>query len=293
MKEVLIIVIFFVLLMGCGDSIERTTAMYDEIMLKEFVVSTKESEKENNALRLDSLLTIASADSVMFCKMIEYLEKPFGNPNSAYRDEPLFMKLLNAKMKSKWIDSSSKAKTRTRFFLLMQNRVGSVANDFVYTTAEDSKAVMYALKADYTLLYFYNPECEACKNMTDDLAKSEILNRSIDKRKTKVLAIYTDRDKMPWLHHLPELPATWVHGRDENEWLYKNSIYDLRAIPTVYLLDKDKKVLLKDCVDVREIEKAIVNEEQGSELEKKDDGPQTTDDRRTIRINRKSKKVRV
>jgi len=32
-------------------------------------------------------------------------------------------------------------------------------------------------------------------------------------------------------------------------------VYDLRAIPTVYLLDKDKKVLLKDCVDVMEIEK--------------------------------------
>jgi len=36
--------------------------------------------------------------------------------------------------------------------------------------------------------------------------------------------------------------------------LYKNSVYDLHAIPTVYLLDKEKKVLLKDAINVAEIE---------------------------------------
>jgi hypothetical protein len=167
------------------------------------------------------------------------------------------MKLLDAKMKSQWVDSSNKSKTRARFFLLMQNREGSLANDFVYSTAAGYRNTMYELKAEYTLLYFYNPECQACKNMTDALTKSEVVNRSINKRKTKVLAIYTDKDEKVWLSHLPGYPASWIHGRDENEYLYKNSVYDLRAIPTVYLLDKNKKVLLKGCVDVGEVEKVL------------------------------------
>lgn len=39
----------------------------------------------------------------------------------------------------------------------------------------------------------------------------------------------------------------------------RTMMYDLRAIPTVYLLAKDRKVLLKDCLSVREIEKHLLN----------------------------------
>jgi len=44
---------------------------------------------------------------------------------------------------------------------------------------------------------------------------------------------------------------------DENEYLYKNKIYDLRAVPTIYLLDKDKKVILKDCTSLLDLEAAL------------------------------------
>jgi hypothetical protein len=54
------------------------------------------------------------------------------------------------------------------------------------------------------------------------------------------------------------MPAEWIQGRDEYG-LYKNNVYDLRAIPSLYLLDKDKKVLLKDCTDLKEIEKSLKN----------------------------------
>jgi len=54
------------------------------------------------------------------------------------------------------------------------------------------------------------------------------------------------------------MPKNWIHGRDENEYLYKNKVYDLYAIPTIYLLDKNKKVILKDVLDVRVIERELM-----------------------------------
>ena len=38
----------------------------------------------------------------------------------------------------------------------------------------------------------------------------------------------------------------------------KEELYDLRAIPSLYLLDKDKKVLLKDCASVDMVETYLV-----------------------------------
>jgi hypothetical protein len=76
-----------------------------------------------------------------------------------------------------------------------------------------------------------------------------------------ILSIYTDQDEKLWLDHLNEFPPRWIQGRDNNEFLYKNKVYDLRAIPTIYLLDSDKKVLLKDVMSVLEIEEKLKKHE--------------------------------
>ena len=41
-------------------------------------------------------------------------------------------------------------------------------------------------------------------------------------------------------------PKEWINGYDKKLVIKEKNLYDLKAIPTLYLLDKDKKVLLKD-----------------------------------------------
>lgn len=231
--------------------------VYDEAALKDFVFATTDPDKEKSLLILDSILADAAHDSSVFYRTVDYLEKPFGKANSAYRNEDLYAEILQAKIKSEWIDSATKAKTREKLFVLMQNRPGSTANDFIYITPGGFKKKMYELKADFTILFFYNPECGACKDVKEAIFGSAVIKGKIKSKDLKVLAIYTDKSEKTWLDHLPEMPAEWLHGRDEDEFLYKNQVYELRVIPTVYLLDKDKKVVLKDCVDVKQIEKEL------------------------------------
>ena len=40
--------------------------------------------------------------------------------------------------------------------------------------------------------------------------------------------------------------AGWINSYESTVSLKNVEIYDLKAIPTLYLLDKDKKVVLKD-----------------------------------------------
>ena len=62
----------------------------------------------------------------------------------------------------------------------------------------------------------------------------------------KILAVYPDEDKEEWERHLPDFPKEWINGYDKKLVIKEKNLYDLKAIPTLYLLDKDKKVLLKD-----------------------------------------------
>lgn len=237
---------------------QEHNAVYDEAALKDLVFATANPDVSKSLRVLDSVLVDAARDSILFCKTVTFLEKPFGDPNSPHRNEDLYIGLLEAKMKSPWCDSVNKAKSLNELHLLMQNRPGSTANDLVYTTAAGFKKRLYDLKADYTMLYFYNPECDACKEMKAALINSTIINSAIKTQRLKILAVYIDLDEKIWLDHLNEMPKVWIHGRDEYEYLHKNKIYDLRAIPTLYLLDKDKKVLLKDCVDIGSVEERLV-----------------------------------
>jgi hypothetical protein len=61
-----------------------------------------------------------------------------------------------------------------------------------------------------------------------------------------VVNIYPDEDVQAWLDYLPNYPAEWVCGYDPDQLLNSNTVYWLRAIPSLYLLDEQKRVILKD-----------------------------------------------
>ena len=236
---------------------KQVKPVYDEAALKYFVMASTGPDKEKAARLVDSIIKDAANDSVVYKKTDAFLDKAFGHPNSIYRNQVLYSKLLKAEINSKWLGSNEKEKVKERLQLLQQNNIGNPAKDFTYITPIGYERRMYDIKAKFLLIYFNNPECNACKEMKQALSSSNIINQKLKTGALKILSIYTDKDEKLWLDYLSNYPEGWIQGRDEDENLYKNKVYDLNAIPTVYLLDKNKKVLLKDGVYVSEIEREL------------------------------------
>ena len=107
-------ILLFLFALGCmsDHKSQEQSAVYNEVALKEFVFATADPDKEKSLRVLDSVLANAAQDSTVFFQTIAFLEKPFGAPNSACRNEDLYSGLLQAKMKSEWIDSTTKTKIR-------------------------------------------------------------------------------------------------------------------------------------------------------------------------------------
>jgi hypothetical protein len=61
-----------------------------------------------------------------------------------------------------------------------------------------------------------------------------------------VLNIYIDEDIQAWRSYMPIYPEEWYNGFDPDFVLRSNEIYAVRAIPSLYLLDNEKRVILKD-----------------------------------------------
>lgn len=201
---------------------------------------------ETASSSLKQMMAKAAADSVMFSYFAGLYEKYLYDPNSPLRNETLYVNILESVLAAPVWDEVNKIRPAHLLELALKNKVGSPATDFTYTRANGEEGRLYGLKADYLLLFFYNPDCHACKELTDQLASSGLIKGWLQEKYLKILAVYPDEDLTAWKNHLSYMPTEWVNSYDKTLSIKNDEVYDLKAIPTLYLLDKAKKVILKD-----------------------------------------------
>ena len=139
-----------------------------------------------------------------------------------------------------------KVRPKARLELAQKNRIGTKAINFTYTLASGAQGSLYQLNADYLLLFINNPGCHACTETIEGLKQAPIISQLIKEKKLIVLSIYPDEELDDWRKHLNEFPKEWINGYDKKFTIKEKQLYDLKAIPTLYLLNKEKTVLLKD-----------------------------------------------
>ena len=192
------------------------------------------------------LLDFAEVDVVMYNYFYGEGERYLYDPNSPMRNDEFFIPFLEHLVSSSRVLESSKVRAKYQLALAYKNRVGEKALNFTYTLNSGQTGTLYGLSAKYTLLMFYNPDCRECQVTRSQLISSAVVTAAISSGKLKVLAIYPDENIETWKKYIEEIPSSWINGYDKSLSVRNQEIYDLKAIPTLYLLDKDKNVILKD-----------------------------------------------
>ena len=200
--------------------------------------------------RQDSLLTATEADSAQWQQLIGREERFLLDPNSLYRNEELYLPVAEHIVTAPY--STRQQRDRAEWMLpkLRLNRPGTPASDFEFLTPKGRRTSLYVLwnerKPQKTILFFSNPGCPNCKEITEMLSNSLRVQAMLDAGKLLVVNIYPDEDVQAWLDYLPNYPKDWICGHDPDQILRSDTRYWLRAIPSLYLLDEQKRVILKD-----------------------------------------------
>lgn len=201
----------------------------------------------------------ASASKKTFEWFVMAAREVLADPNSQWRDDELYMPVLRVRIASPFTDDDNRERLRYRLDILSQNRLGHKANNIRYTLFDGFEGTLYGIKAEFTLVFINNPGCEMCRTVREEICASDLLSRYIASCRLKVLAIYPDQDLDEWLRYRSEMPREWINGYDRECVMRSQGTYNLTAIPSLYLLDKDKTVLIKDGADISELERVIVN----------------------------------
>lgn len=187
-----------------------------------------------------------SNDPSGFSALCEILRTYLYDPNSPYRDEDLYLPVASGLSVSPLTDESMRASYAYEARVCAMNKVGDRAADFVFRNSRGKDTALHSVKAEMTLLFFSNPGCQACKEIIDILSNTVELKDMVSSGRLAVVSVYIDEELDKWREYLPHYPSQWYVGYDPTFSLRDNTLYSIRAIPSLYLLDSEKNVILKD-----------------------------------------------
>lgn len=202
------------------------------------------------------LLLASRAGNDMFKYLLGRFTDKYINPEIMGHDK-VFIFLFNeyfSKGDTTWLSARQKQYIFDRAYSLMANQIGEAAAPLNLTDTAGMKASMYAVNAPFTFLVFWDPNCGHCKEMIpriDSIYQHKWKNQGIG-----LYAVNVDEKVLDeWKkyinnHHL----SGWVHAyqpKEDKEADAKagranyRQLYDVFQTPTLYLLDKDKRIIGK------------------------------------------------
>ncbi|GHE39684.1 DUF5106 domain-containing protein [Sphingobacterium griseoflavum] len=232
------------------DDSNRQDPEKGEQALVDFISLFGQADNQTVSSAIKRMLAAARQSPKAYDFFVAQYEKYLYNPNSPMRNDAYYEPVLEFKLDSTQLDSMERIKTATLLRLLRQNKPGTRAADFSFQLATGESARLSELSFPLTVLFFYEPGCSHCEEAIAMLRAYEPLNRRIQQKTLGFLAVYPFGDKAAWKAYQQQIPDNWLQAFDERQEVVKKGKYDLKATPTIFLLDENKNVIRKD-VDVR------------------------------------------
>jgi thiol-disulfide isomerase/thioredoxin len=206
---------------------------------------------------IDYKLLLARTSPEMYKFLLNWFTDEYINPKYMGQDA-VFVHLYNkyhSKGVSSWLNKSQDSTITRRAFMLMSNLIGETAANLEFTDTLGKPKALYDVDAAYTVVVFWDPNCGHCK---DEIPRVDSMYRaSWQKKGVKIYAVLSEGEKLKseWLSFInAKKIGDWVHvyqtkaAADEETKSQRptfRQLYNVEVTPTLYLLDKDKRIIGK------------------------------------------------
>jgi thiol-disulfide isomerase/thioredoxin len=153
-----------------------------------------------------------------------------------------------------WLNEKQRKAITERAYMVMANQLGSPAYDMALVDTAGKIRKLYDLKADYVVVAFWDPHCGKCR---EELPKIDSLYKTAWKKSNiQVYAVMVNEESVAdWPPFIRNTGKGWVHVHQTKEMREAEEkaqqanfrqLYDMRSTPTLFLLDKDKRIVAKN-----------------------------------------------
>lgn len=228
------------------DNVEKQVGLFASILQQ---VPLGDGQRAMSALysRLRGFQE-AFLESNMLPQVTALVSRYFYDPNSPVRSEDLYRPFVDSLSASPLLDADDRRQYAWESGVCALNGTGTPAADFKFVDTSGRTRTLYSVKAEWTLLIFGNPDCNACREIMEQMDASPEITALISSGRLKVVDIYIDEDLELWKARWELYPKAWINGYDPTFTIRTDRIYAVRAVPSLYLLDRAKTVIMKDAL---------------------------------------------
>lgn len=160
------------------------------------------------------------------------------------------------KEKAYWLSADGLYKIQSRAAQLDPILVGKKPRNIVLQDTSGVYQSMYDIKAKYTVLVFWEPDCGHCQKVVPKVKEF------YDRMKSKGVEVYaadTETEGEKWRKFIREKNLDFINVMDPNLRDNFRHDFDVSTTPQLFLLDKDKKIIAKK-IEIDQIEEMINRE---------------------------------
>lgn len=214
-----------------------------ETQLADILMGSIHLSDSDTRLMLETIIDSVSNHQQLTGSTMSLMDGFYNHPNSPYRSEQRYIYILKLIIANPKIAEEQKLSPKIVLEQLLKNSVGEKAANFNFESIDGSKGSLSGIDALYTILFFNDPECAECNYIKKLFISSPLITNRSD---LKILALYPDADLELWRNGAHPKSTQWINAYDLEQSINNQQIYHITALPTLYLLDHEKRVVLKD-----------------------------------------------
>lgn len=204
---------------------------------------------------IDYKLLLARTAPEMYKYLLNWLTDEYINPKYMGQDA-VFVHLFDkyhSKGLTPWLNEKQMEIISRRAYMQMSNLIGERAANLEMLDTAGKMTPLYEVDADYTVVVFWDPTCGHCKEELPHI--DSIYNASWKQKKVKIYAVLTEDVKPEWVKYINDHNLqSWINVYQTKEMAAADvaaqkpgfrQLFDVTMTPTLFLLDKDKRIIGK------------------------------------------------
>jgi len=144
--------------------------------------------------------------------------------------------------KADWVSDQFLSDLEREVELMGNSLIGMRGKDLVMNSYSNFYVSLYDIRKEFTILYFWEPNCGHCKTTTPKLIEYYTEAKDDD---VEIFAVCTTDNKEEWETYIQDNNITWINGWDPDRTTHFDYYYNVRSTPLIYILDREKRIIAK------------------------------------------------
>ncbi|MBW6490927.1 MAG: DUF5106 domain-containing protein [Lentimicrobium sp.] len=195
---------------------------------------------------IDHLFELAGDNTETFKYLMWYLTIKYESSEIMGYDA-IFVHLVDKYYddpKMEWMNQTVKSNLIKKADGLRNILIGRIAPEMILFDTLQQPVSLHQIKADYTLIYFWDPDCSHCKQETPLLREFYLKNKDIIN--LEVYAVCMDTSWVEMKNYIRKYQTSWLNVNGFYSMTPDfRQLYDVSSSPVMFLLDSNKKIIAK------------------------------------------------